>query len=156
MQQLASISVPDQAVQYVSVPAGSVEPVQYSNLMPAVAQSLASVRPSAVQRPRAVATHPVIEYVPLNEIQQLTARNQGLRRQQLAIGGAGVYRGQQLDDPPAEAPPAAAPPVMPAAITPPTPQEIAMALQRIQVRLSYRGVVVVPCGIFCLNNSIPP
>ena len=83
------------------------------------------------------ASRPVIEYVPLKEIQALNARNMVLpRRQQLAIGGRGVYRGQQLEDAPAAAPaaePAAAAPVMPAPITPPTPQEIAMALQRIQV-----------------------
>ena len=147
MEKLATVSVPEEAVQYVRIPSES-QAVQYAKILPATAQSLASVRPSAIPASQPT-SHPVIEYVPLNEIQALTARNNGLRRQQLAVGGAGVYRGQLLEDePPAEAaaepaePAAAAaappPPVMPAPITPPTPQEIAMALQRIQVGIRLR------------------
>jgi hypothetical protein len=142
-QQLSTVSVPEQAVQYIPIPANA-EPVQYANIMPAAAQSLASVRSSVIPKSRQ-SMRPVIEYVPLKEIQALSSRNNAIRRQQLAVGGRGVYRGQQLEDAPADPAPAAdaapaaaaaAEPVMPAPITPPTPQEIAMALQRIQVLVS--------------------
>jgi hypothetical protein len=83
-----------------------------------------------------------VEYVEMPQQARRAAPRRAVRRQQLRIGGAGVKPGMMLDgdEPAAEGDePAAegdepAAEEAPAAVTPPTPEEIAKALQRIQER----------------------
>jgi len=76
-----------------------------------------------------------VEYVEMPQQARRAAPRRAVRRQQLRIGGAGVKPGMMLDgDEPAAEGDEPAAEEAPAAVTPPTPEEIAKALQRIQER----------------------
>ena len=103
-----------QAVRYVEVPQGT--------------------KLVAAPRGRQQGREQKVEYVEMPQARRAAPRR-AVRRQQLRIGGSGVKPGMMLDDeePPADGEEAPAEEA-PAPVTPPTPEEIAKALQRIQER----------------------
>jgi hypothetical protein len=126
-------------------------PVQYVNAAPAKGKQQQAVRYVQVPRGAKLAAAPrgrqqgkneKIEYVVMPQKARRVAPRRVFRRQQLRVGGAGVKRGSMLDDEEGgdeeggdeEGGDEEEGDEAPAAVTPPTPEEIAKALQRIQER----------------------
>ena len=122
-------------VEYLPVQYAKATPIQGNRQQQAVRYIEVPEGAKLAAAPRGRQQGKQIEYVmmPRNARRAAPPRRE-IRRQQLRIGGAGVKKGAMLDDDEEEEEEGEDGDEAPAAVTPPTPEEIAKALQRIQER----------------------